>query len=601
MTRIRWCQHRAGAFAFAATVALSVVAGCSTAETPSGDAPPRGVGQTSACPAGGTLTEMFRRPAVGPSGNVTAAVEGGIVDYNNNTAQANNFVNSVLSLVQPSAFFVDNELGVCVDGDVMSSVEITSEDPLTIRYTIRPEAVWSDGTAVSCKDFYLAWLAATSSAKNAAGAAAFDPASSTGYDQMQPPECSAEGKKVTTTYTTPFADWRSLFSTMVPAHVIEKSSGVADVTALQADDTSATVQRFAKAYIDTFTGYQPEAALSAGPYAIQSIGDEQSVLVRNPAWWGEAAGPESLTLVTNADGQSQVQALQNQEVAVIAPQPDAALAQQLRGSEGIVFNAYAGLTYEHIDFQMKLPLFQGPTGAALREAVFWCVDRVDLIDKLVREVNPDTVPLGSFTFMPAEPDYVDHYSQYRAADIAKAKQVLEAAGWRLGSDGVYAVDGKRAEFRLGHRVIDNRQRISQLVNGSCGKAGIKVTDDQHAVFNDERLPAGDFDTALFAWVGTAFKSGSTGNYSTGGGANYNSYTNPQVDRLLASANTETDVAARAKLLNEADAVMAADRHSLPLYQFADMVAHRDTITPALTYNGAFGGVFWNAFEWVSEP
>jgi peptide/nickel transport system substrate-binding protein len=118
------------------------------------------------------------------------------------------------------------------------------------------------------------------------------------------------------------------------------------------------------------------------------------------------------------------------------------------------------------------------------------------------------------------------------------------------------------------------------------------------VFNDERLPAGDFDAALFAWVGTAFKSGTTGNYVTGGGANYNGYSNPEVDRRLAAANEETDAAARAKLLNEANALMAADRHSLPLYQFADMVAHRDTITPELTYNGAFGGVFWNAFEWV---
>jgi peptide/nickel transport system substrate-binding protein len=530
---------------------------------------------------------------------VTAAVEGNVVDYNNNTGAANNFVNSVLNLVQPSAFFVDNKLGVCVDGDLLTSVEVTEEDPLTISYTIRPEAVWSDGEPVSCKDFYLAWLAATSQAKNSAGAQAFDPAGTTGYNQMQPPECSADNKVVTTTYDTPFADWRSMFNAMVPAHVVENASGVSDLTAIKAEATTEQVQDFAANYIKLFSGYTAEAALSAGPYAIEAIGDEQSRLVRNQRWWGEPAGPESLTLITNADGQSQVQALQNQEVQVIAPQPDAALAQQLRSSEGVTFNAYAGLTYEHIDFQMALPLFQGKTGAALREAVFWCVDRTDLIAKLVREVNPDTVPLGSFSFMPAESEYVDHYSQYQA-DPAKAKQVMEAAGWQLGGDGIYTADGKRAEFRLGHRVIDNRQRISQLIQGSCAKAGIKVVDDQDAVFNDERLPAKDFDTALFAWVGTAFKSGSTGNYVTGGGANYNSYSNPELDRLLKASNTETDVAARAKLLNQADAVMAADRHSLPLYQFADMVAHRDSISPTLTYNGAFGGVFWNTFEWVSR-
>jgi peptide/nickel transport system substrate-binding protein len=86
---------------------------------------------------------------------------------------------------------VDNNLGVCPDGDLLSSVEVTKEDPLTITYTIRPEAVWSDGAPVSCKDFYLQWLAATSVAEDAAGAKAFDPASSTGYEQMQAPVCSA--------------------------------------------------------------------------------------------------------------------------------------------------------------------------------------------------------------------------------------------------------------------------------------------------------------------------------------------------------------------------------------------------------------------------
>jgi peptide/nickel transport system substrate-binding protein len=583
--------------ALALTAVLVAVGGCSTVEPPEQESAPSAEG--TACPESQELTATYKRPTVTPSGNVTAAVEGNINDYNNNTGTANNFVNSVLSLAQPSAFFIDNQLGVCVDGDVMESVEQTSDSPLTVTYKIRPEAVWSDGEPVSCKDFYLEWLSSTSAAKTAEGTAAFDPAGTTGYDQMNPPECGDAGKTVTTTYRTPFADWRSMFDFMVPAHVIEKASGVSDVTALTADDTGADVQRFAAAYIEKFTGFDPAFALSAGPYLLQSHSDEQSVLVRNDKWWGEPAGPESLTLVTNADGQSQVQALQNQEVQVIAPQPDAALAQQLRAAEGITFNAYAGLTYEHIDFQMKLSLFQGKTGDALREAVFHCVDRTDIIAKLVREVNPDTKPLGNFMFTPDDDSYQDHYQPYQTADVAKAKQVMEAAGWTVGGDGIYQAGDKRAEFRLGHRVIDNRQRISQLVQGSCAKAGIKIVDDQDAEFNNDRLPAGDFDTALFAWVGTPFTSSSTGNYITGGGANYNSYSNPEVDKLFKSANSDTDLKRRDETLNELDQLMAADRHSLPLYQFSDMVAHRETISPTLTYNGIAGGVFWNAFEWVS--
>ncbi|WP_375430417.1 ABC transporter family substrate-binding protein [uncultured Friedmanniella sp.] len=588
------------ALAAVAAVPLLLTTACSTTETPTGGASSTGAGAgrgPTLCKPDGSLTDVYKRPKVNSSGNVTAAVEEAVHDYNNNTSTANSFANSLLSLAQPSAFFVDSNLGVCVDGDVMSSVTEASTDPLSIVYKIRPDAVWSDGKPVSCHDFYLAWLASASAAKSKDGAPAFDPASSTGYDQMKAPVCSDDDKTVTTTYTTPFGDYRSLFAYMMPAHIVEAASKIQDVTKISASDNSADTQEFAANYIKLFTAFNADADVSAGPFLLKSRTDEQSVLVRNDKWWGNAAGPESLTIVTNADGQSEVQSLQNQEVQVISPQPDAALAQQLRALSGVTFVAKAGATYEHIDFNMKLPMFQGAAGKALREATFLCVDRSDIITKLVKQVNPDTVPVGNFIYLPNEPAYVDHYADYKTGDVDKAKQVMEAAGWKLGSDGVYALDGKEASFRLGHKVVDNRERIAQLVGSSCAKAGIKVTDDQDVNFNAKRLPASDFDTALFAWVGNPFKSSSTSIYTTGGGANYNGYANETVDKLFKEGNSSTDQTKQSDLYNQMDAEMAKDLASIPLYQFSDMIAHTSTLSPALSYDGVSGGPFWNAFEW----
>ena len=593
--------------ALAATLPLIMVGACSTSETPpSGNGSASGgASGSSSGGAGGerkptlckgsSLTDTYKRPQVQKSGNITTAVEEAVHDYNNNTSTANNFANSLLSLAQPSAFFVDSDLNVCVDGDLMTSVTQTSTNPLTIVYKIRPEAVWSDGKPVDCSDFYLAWLSANSQAKGKGGVTAFDPAGTTGYDQMKAPVCSDNDKTVTTVYNTPFGDFRSLFSFMMPAHVIEAASKAKDVTKIKASDTGADVQEFAANYIKKFSAFDAQADLSAGPFLLKSRSDEQSVLVRNDKWWGAPAGPESITIVTNANGQSEVQSLQNQEVQMIQPQPDAALAQQLRKLPDVTFVTKAGLTYEHIDFNVKLPLFQGVAGKALRQAMFFCVDRTDIINQLVKAVNPETKPLGNFMFVPTEKAYEDHYAQYAKADPAKAKQVLEAAGWKLGADNVYALNGKKAQIRLGHKVIENRERIAQLVGSSCGKAGIKVVDDQDVNFNAKRLPASDFDTALFAWVGTPFKSSSTANYSTG--TTYNGYSNKQVDALFKKANSTTDETKRAATYNQLDKLMAADLHSLPLYQFSDMIAHSSTLTPALSYNGVSGGAFWDAFEW----
>ena len=595
------------ALAAVASVPLFLTAACSTAETPSsGSSGGTSSGGTTAgrsatlCKPDGSLTDVYTRPKVGSSGNITASVEEAVHDYNNNTSTANSFANSLLSLAEPSAFFVDSAGGVCVDGDVMTSVTEASTNPLKVVYKIKPEAVWSDGKPVSCHDFYLAWLASASTAKGKAGAPAFDPATTTGYDQMKAPVCSDGDKTVTTTFTAPFGDYRSLFAYMMPAHIVEAASKITDVTKIAADDSSADAQEFAANYIKLFTAFNADADVSAGPFLLKSRTDEQSVLVRNDKWWGNPAGPESVTIVTNADGQSEVQSLQNQEVQVISPQPDAALASQLRTMANVTFVAKAGATYEHIDFNMKLPLFQGDAGKALREATFLCIDRTDIITKLVKGVNPDTKPLGNLMFLPSEKAYVDHYADYQTADVAKAKQVMEAAGWKLGADGVYAQGGKQAAFRLGHKVVDNRERIAQLAGSSCAKAGIKISDDQDVNFNAKRLPASDFDTALFAWVGTPFKSGSTSIYTTGGGADYNGYSNKKVDELFKAGNSTIDQAKQADTYNQMDAEMAKDLASIPLYQFSDMIAHVSTLTPALSYDGVSGGAFWNAFEWENK-
>jgi peptide/nickel transport system substrate-binding protein len=594
----------------AALAAITLVlAACSTAETSSsGSTTSAATAKSSGASDSSDEGAGLIRPAVASSGNITVSVEEAPHDYNNNTGAANNLSNSLVTgLTQPAPFFIKPNLDVIVDNDVMTSVEQTSTSPQTIVYKINPKAVWSDGTPVSCKDFYLQWLAAVSKATTTGAdgqpAASFDPASATGYDQMEAPVCSDNGATVTTVYTTPFPDWKGSFSgstPMLPAHIVEKIAGVQDITKITPDDTSDATTKLAKAYTESLSGFNTEYDVSAGPYMVQSATDEQTVLVRNPKWWGNPGGPESLTLVTNADGQSQVQSLQNQEVQVIQPQPDAALADQLRNTPNVTFYAAPGVTYEHIDFNMALPLFQGEDGKALREAFFNCVDRTDLIDKLVKGVNPDTKPLGNFMFLSSEADYVDHYADYQTANIDKAKSIMEAAGWTLGADGVYAKGDKRAEFKLGHKVIDTRAKVSQLINGSCAKAGIKVNDDQDVSFNDIRLPAGDFDTALFAWVGNPFKSSSTANYQTDGGSNYNNYSNPKVDELIAQANVELDPAKRTALLQQVDELMAADFASLPTYQFSDMVAQSDAITPDLSYYGQAGGALWNAYEWVYQ-
>lgn len=598
---------RIGSAAAAVAFSAAMLAGCSTASTSDGSSEGGGGGETGQmCPEG--ENSAFERPTdVKKTDEIVVAVEEIPNAYNNDTGQSNSFANSgVTTLVQPSAFLVDGDENVCMDGDLMESVEMTSEDPQVVEYKIKEEATWSDGQPVSCKDFYLDWLksASASTAPGETGEAvpAFDPAGTSGYEQMQAPECTdgPDGKTIKTTYDTPYPDYKSLFAFLEPAHIVEEAAGGVDVTSFTKDDSSPELLAFAEQYRTLFEGYNLDAALSAGPYKIESASPEQVVLTANEDYWAGKAGPQKLVLKALFGAQTQIQALQNQEVQVIQPQPDGAAAQQLRGLEGVIFNAYAGLTYEHIDFNMDLPIFQGESGKALRKAVFQCVDRQEIVDKLVADVNPDTVPLGSFMFMPDEDGYEDLYADYKTKDIDAAKKTLEDAGWTMGADGVYELNGQKASFRLGHKIVDNRANISQLVAASCAEAGIQITDDVAENFNSERLPASDFDTALFAWVGNPFKTSSVANYTTDGGSNYNNYSSEKFDEAGEKALQELDPAKLDEYLKTMDEAMAEDLHSIPLYQFSDMVAQVDTLKPVLTYAGVSGGVLWNAYLWEME-
>ena len=550
----------------------------------------------------GKADQVYKRPEMKDTGKFTMVRESGFTDYNNGTGAANAFQNTVvLSNVQPSPYFFDlvnGQVVIKLDGDVMDSVEVTKKDPMTVTWKIRKEAVWSDGEQLSCKDFYLQWIAATSqvmkTGEDGKQTRAWD-TSPTGYDQISKHECADGNKTVITEFSKPYADYRSLYNFMVPAHILEKQAGISDVTKLT-DSNSADMIKAADFFNTGWVGFKPELGLSAGPYKIQSVDEEETVLVRNDKWWANKGGPSEVIIRTNKDSKSASQQLQNKEVDIIAIQADGAVATQLRGDSSIKTYAAAGQTYEHIDFRMDHPVLQDK---AVRQAIAACVNRQDLVDKLVKDIDPNSKPLGNVMFMPNEAGYEDHYADTGKGDAAAAAKILTDAGYAKGADGIFAKNGQRVSVRLGHRIIERRAQTARLIQSHCAPAGIEIVGAQDAKFNDVLLKNSDFDIALFAWVGTVVKSSSYGNFASadaGGSANYNHYSNKQVDKTFADANAELDFDKRVKMLNDVDKLMRDDLHILPLFVLADFAANQADISP-ISYVGAYGGTTWNMFAW----
>ncbi len=577
-------------------------------------------GPTNADPQALALSQPYVRPKVPDMGSIAVAVDETMTNYNNSLATTNNVSNFYIdNLVQPSVFFtndVNNVAKVQMDGDLMTSVKVVSQNPQVVQYNIKPQAVWSDGAAVDCGDFYLQWLAGAVDTGDVANA--FQNVIP-GLDHISGITCANNNKQVTVTFSKQWADWQGLFSNLVPAHVLTKALNMTEDQLTKLNDNAAgdktTLLKVADFYSGGtnsdhgFAGLNLANDLSANPYIIQSAdGKADTVLVRNPKWWGNPGGPAKIDVRTNRDDQSAYQQLQNKEIQIAGGQPDAGVAQEVKASGGqYTLITGIGVTFEHLDMQAANPVFK--KYPELRKAFSDCVNRQDVINKVVADVDPDIKPLGMTLFLPTEAAYQNHYANTGNGDETAAKQVLTAAGWTMGANGYMQKAGQTATITIGHKTNARRTSTVQAIQAECKPAGIQIQDFSSDGFNGKNLPAGDYQVALFAWTGSPFKSGFDSIYQTKqgslGGANYQGYSDTKVDALLNQADGELTYAKRTADLQQADQLIAQDGFTLPLFTLPEYgvtdgsvkSTAQDGSKTNISDNEASSGILWDAFAW----
>ncbi len=533
----------------------------------------------------------YRAPQAPPGPAIVIAHDAPYSAYNNKTAQANNNPDNalVLNQVLVDPFIIDGNGKFLLNSDVLVSAELTSKDPQVVTYKIKPNVTWSDGQPWNCHDFYLAWLAGSGKSPY------FTPATTRGYERATA-ECRDENTFVET-YQSPYADWRRnyIHHAILPAHILERETGIADITALSPQSAPADLKKAGDFWNSKWAGFNAATMPGSGPYQIDSsTPGKQTVLTRNKEWAGNPGGPERIVLTSVADGAAAVQGLQDRQFSVVQPPADPLLADRLRAlaGQGVILEARGGPTADHLDLNLASALFKDPV---IRTAFAQCVDRNKLVDELVRGVLPQTQPLGSLAFLPGDAAYDDLYSEKMVADSRKAQVTLERAGWVLGSDGVYSRDGQRLSFSISHDASPDHAREVELIRRQCRQAGMEIADGAAPGGLAGALARGSFDVALTTSSRTPRVWSLAGRYATNGQLNYQHYTNPEVDAALGIAQTEYAESTQTAALRKSDRLLADDLVSLPLFQVPIMWAYTDNIDTV--YRHGSTGVTWNANEW----
>ena len=120
---------------------------------------------------------------------------------------------------------------------------------------------------------------------------------------------------------------------------------------------------------------------------------------------------------------------------------------------------------ERSSVKTKHPFLTDP---AVRQALSMLVDRAS-----VQEQIYGRTALTTANFLNAPAAFVSKNNRWEF-NVDKANQILEAAGWKKGADGIRAKDGKKLKMVYQTSINAPRQKTQQIVKQACAKAGIEL-------------------------------------------------------------------------------------------------------------------------------
>lgn len=559
-------------------------------------------------------------------------------EYNTSSATGNATANAnILYLIQESFNYYDPELNL-VQNEDFGTYEVINEDPLTVEYTFADDNKWSDGTPVDAVDLLLQW-GATSGHFNTIGDEEIeydDEGNVTNQDEVDSNvyfngtsatvgyigdvELSEDNKTLTATYDVNYADWEvNLTGAAVPAHVVamhaldiedpaEAKQAVKDAFENEDTEALAAISKFWNEGF-AFGDSLPEDKslyLSNGAYELVEMvaGQYVTLQAREDFTGSHAASVERITVRYNEDPMQQVLALENGEIDVMAPQATADLVEALNGL-GDGYTVLTGIdgTYEHVDLQFTNggpfdPETYGgdeETALKVRQAFLKLIPRQEIVDKLIKPLNPEAEVRQSYNVVPGSPMYdgvVAANGQAEAFplenDVAGAEALMEEAGVETPVDVRILFGASNARRQQQYAIMAeafNQSGLFNLVDAS--------SDDWGSMLDSA---TDQYDAALFGWqsTSTAVTAGNA-NYGTGQINNFYGYSNPEVDELQDQLSVETDPAEQERLLGEIEAHLVNDAFGMTIFQFPSVTAYRNTVTgidPITISPTVFYG-FWN--------
>ncbi|MGR3501244.1 ABC transporter substrate-binding protein [Pseudaestuariivita sp.] len=360
----------------------------------------------------------------------------------------------------------------------------------------------------------------------------------------------------------------------------------------------------------SFAFYPP---IGTGPYTYASGATNRMIWDRNDDWWGAKSGfndlpePQRLIWLETGGEESRAQLMATDQI-------DASQSVSIGTFEAVqaqnpnVIAWHDGYPYAWPDpcaRQLEINTTIAPwSDPAMRKAVADIIDRNQIVNVAYEGTTvPSETMFAAYGSMAPFADAVKAagLGLSASADVDAAKMAIEAAGYTLGSDGIYEKDGEELSVDIHvNSASTEYTRTIDVVVEQLNRAGIsaKAVPVENGVFWGEVLPFGGYEMS-YSWL----SCGSVNEPWT----SMRRYTNESVvpvgERSPGFNNTarwDSEAAAAYTETVNAMAGLAGDDPSLPGL-VADAYQHLDAEMPFIPLVQAAKLLPFNTTYWTGWP
>jgi peptide/nickel transport system substrate-binding protein len=296
--------------------------------------------------------------------------------------------------------------------------------PFTITLTLRSDAVWSDGAAITAGDLRFTWQTLVDRR--------WPIASRDGYDQIGSVDVLSP-TQARIVFAHPYARWMDLFDRILPSHVLA-----------------------GKPFGSALTSSYP---VSGGPFLLSSwTPGLQIVYTRNPRAWGQRPLLDRIVVQFVPDVVTAFQLLAAGKVDALGPYPGVDVQRRAGLVPGAHVSADLGSSWDGIVLNTRDPTLSDPR---VRQALALAIDRPGIVAGLVR---------GEGTLLDAlEPGGAPAFG---GRDLARAEALLDAAGWT--GTGTRTRHGSDLSFTLALAGDELPDRVAAAIHQQAAEAGFDV-------------------------------------------------------------------------------------------------------------------------------